>query len=178
LIQRTAIFVSMLFALSLGACAKAKPAVAPAPVSAYTKALEDAEDRARAGDHSGADRILADFALKAAGTEEAVEISFWRALYMVDPSNKRTSIPEGIRALDIYLSSPGTRWYRAQAEVLRRTAQSVQALRNAAQAQPRVVGRDTVFVTREEEIAALRDQLARANAELDRIKKRLANPSR
>jgi hypothetical protein len=131
-----------------------------------------------AGDHAGADRILSDFALKSPGTEEATEISFWRALYMVDPANKRTSIPEGIRAIDIYLATPGTKWYRAQAEVLRRTAQSVQALRTAAQAQPRIIGRDTVFVSREEEIAALRDQLARANAELDRIKKRLANPSR
>jgi hypothetical protein len=116
--------------------------------------------------------------MKTPGTEEATEISFWRALYMVDPANKRTSIPEGIRALDIYLSTPGTRWYRAQAEVLRRTAQSVQALRSASQSQPRVVGRDTVYISREEEIAALRDQLARANAELERIRRRLANPSR
>jgi hypothetical protein len=116
--------------------------------------------------------------LKAAGTEEATEVAFWRALYMVDPANKRTSIPEGIRALDIYLATPGSRWYRSQAEVLRRTAQSVQALRSVAQAQPRIVGRDTVFVSREEEIAALRDQLARANAELERIRRRLANPNR
>jgi hypothetical protein len=35
-----------------------------------------------------------------------------------------------------------------------------------------------VYVTREDEIIALKDQLAKANAELDRIKKRLANPSR
>ena len=154
------------------------PAARPTPVAAYAAVLDAAEKRVSDGDHAGADRILSDFALKSPGTEEATEISFWRALYMVDPANKRTSIPEGIRAIDIYLATPGTRWYRAQAEVLRRTAQSVQALRTAAQAQPRIIGRDTVFVSREEEIAALRDQLARANAELDRIKKRLANPSR
>ena len=41
-----------------------------------------------------------------------------------------------------------------------------------------VNGRDTVFVSHEEELAALKDQLAKANAELDRIKKRLANPGR
>jgi len=41
-----------------------------------------------------------------------------------------------------------------------------------------VTGKDTVFISREEEVAALRDQLAKANAELDRIKKRLANPGR
>lgn len=169
----------VLAVIAAAACSsKPKPPQAPAPALAYAAVLKAADERVREGDHAGADRILADFAIKSTGTEEATEISFWRALYMVDPANKRTSIPEGIRALDIYLSTPGTRWYRAQAEVLRRTAQSVQALRTSAQAQPRIVGRDTVFISREEEIAALKDQLARANAELDRIRKRLANPSR
>lgn len=166
-------------AMAIAACSRGGTAGRPpAPARAYAEVLDAAEQRVKEGDHAGADRILSDFALRSPETEEANEISFWRALYMVDPANKRTSIPEGIRALDIYLSTPGTRWYRTQAEVLRRTAQSVQALRSAAQAHPRIVGRDTVFVSREEEIASLRDQLARANAELDRIRKRLANPSR
>ena len=171
--------IALAAAFALAACSSRGHAPErPAPVKAYADALEAAEERVDKGDHAGADRILSEFALKAAGTTEATEISFWRALYMVDPANKRTSIPEGIRALDIYLATPGTRWYRAPAEVLRRTAQSVQALRTASQGQARIVGRDTVFVSREEEIAALRDQLARANAELERIKKRLANPNR
>lgn len=171
--------MSALAVIALSACSsRSRPPAAPAPAAAYATVLKTAEERVREGDHAGADRILADFALKAAGTEEATEVAFWRALYMVDPANKRTSIPEGIRALDIYLATPGSRWYRSQAEVLRRTAQSVQALRSVAQAQPRIVGRDTVFVSREEEIAALRDQLARANAELERIRRRLANPNR
>jgi len=164
--------------LSIAACSRGPASVAVAPARSYGDVLQAAQARVDAGDHAGADRILSDFALNAKNRHEATEISFWRALYMVDPANKRTSIPEGIRALDIYLASPGTRWYRPQAEVLRRTAQSVQALRTTAQAQPRIVGRDTVFISREEEIAALRDQLAKANAELDRIKKRLANPNR
>lgn len=160
-------------------CSSAKPVSSrPVPVAAYEEALGSAYDRARAGDYSGADRILADYALKAKGTDEAREIPFWRALYMVDPSNKKSSIAEGIRALDIYLATPDTRLYRPQAVILRRTAQSVQALRTAAEAAPRQNGKDTVYVTREEEIASLKDQLAKANAELDRIKKRLANPSR
>jgi hypothetical protein len=170
--------VGVIAVLATGCSSRSKAPSAPAPAQAYAEVLKDAEERVQKGDHAGADRILADFALKLPGTEEATEIAFWRALYMVDPANKRTSIPEGIRALDIYLATPGTRWYRSQAEVLRRTAQSVQALRTATQAQPRVVGRDTVFVTREEEIAVLRDQLAKANAELERIRRRLANPTR
>lgn len=164
--------------LLLAACAKAPDtARPPAPAEVYANVLDAAQKRAEGGDYSGADRILADFALKAKGTSEAAEVAFWRALYMVDPSNRNASMPEGIRAIDIYLATPSARWYKAQALVLKRTAQSVQALRQA-QAAPRPASRDTVFVTREEEIASLKDQLAKANAELERIKKRLANPSR
>ena len=167
-------------ALLLAGCAKSSSSPAakpPTPAEAFTSAIAAANRRAEAGDYSGADRILADFALKSKGTEDATEISFWRALYMVDPSNKTASIPEGLRAIDIYLATPGAKMYRPQALVLKRTAQSVQALKQA-QITPKISGRDTVFVIREEEIAALKDQLAKANAELERIKKRLANPER
>jgi hypothetical protein len=167
-------------ALLLAGCAKSSKSAAakpPAPAEAFATAIAAANRRAEAGDYAGADRILADFALKTKGTVEATEISFWRALYMVDPSNKTASIPEGIRAIDIYLATPGAKMYKPQALVLKRTAQSVQSLKQA-QIAPKISGRDTVFVTREEEIAALKDQLAKANAELERIKKRLANPER
>lgn len=140
-------------------------------------ALAAADKRVEQGDYSGADRILSDFSLKARGTAEGTEVAFWRALYMVDPKNPSSSMAEGVRALDIYLTTDGAKNYRSQALVLKRTAQTVLALRTA-QANARVTGRDTVYVTREDEIIALKDQLAKANAELDRIKKRLANPSR
>ena len=174
-VLRTSLFAAVLL---LGACAKA-PAVAegPKPASTFAEALAAADRRAEAGDYVGADRILADFGLKAKGTPEGLEVSFWRAMYIVDPANRTASLGEGIRALDIYLATPGTSWYRAPALVLRRTAQTVQSLRT--QQPVRVAsGRDTVFVSREDEIASLRDQLAKANAELERIKRRLANPER
>jgi len=166
-------------ALLLAGCARSSSGSAkpPSPAEAFTNAIATANRRAEAGDYAGADRILADFALRAKGTDEATETAFWRALYMVDPSNKTASIPEGLRAIDIYLATPGAKLYVAQALVVKRTAQSVQALKKA-QVTPKISGRDTVYVTREEEIAALKDQLARANAELERIKKRLANPER
>jgi hypothetical protein len=169
----------LIAALALAGCSQRRVAEAPSPIApAFAAVLEAADSLVRDGNHVAADRVLSEFALKTQGTEESTEIAFWRALYMVDPANKRTSIAEGIRALNIYLETPGTRWYRSQAEVLRRTAQSVQSLRSANPSQPRIVGRDTVFVSREDEIASLRDQLARANAELERIRRRLANPSR
>ncbi len=160
------------------ACAPARSAPLPAPVPTYASTLAAAQKRADSGDYAGADRILADFALRAPNKAEAHEISFWRALYLVDPSNRSSSPEEGIRALDIYLKTQGTVNYRPQALVLKRTAQTVQTLRQASQVIPKVNGRDTVFVNREDEIVALRDQLAKANAELERIKRRLANPGR
>ena len=159
------------------ACAKAPSAVTPAPAAEFANAIENARLKVDAGDYPGADRILSDYALRHQGTAEAREISFWRAMYIVDPANRTASIAQGIRALDIYLATEGAIWYRPQAEVLRRTALVIQSVRQA-QAPRQVNGRDTVFISREEEIAALRDQLAKANAELERIKKRLANPGR
>jgi hypothetical protein len=150
---------------------------APAPATEFAAAIEAARVKVDAGDYAAADRILSDYSLKHPGTAEAREVSFWRAMYLVDPANRSASIAQGIRALDIYLATDGTLWYRPQAEVLRRTALVIQQVRQA-QVPKQINGRDTVFISREEEVAALRDQLAKANAELDRIKKRLANPGR
>ena len=169
-LHKTILAVSLL----LAACRPGPVATAPAaPNDAFVAALQAADRRVEAGDYSGADRILSDFVLKAKGTQEATEVAFFRALYMVDPNNRTASMAEGVRALDIYLNTEGATQYRSEAHVLKRTAQSVLALRASQQA-PRVSGRDTVFVTREDEIAALKDQLAKANAELERIKKRLS----
>jgi len=165
-------------ALVTGACGASRgPARPGSPAAEFSVAIEASRQRVEGGDYPGADRILADYALRHQGTREAREISFWRAMYIVDPANRTASVAQGIRALDIYLASEGAIWYRPQAEVLRRTALVLQSVRQA-QAPRQVNGRDTVFISREEEIAALRDQLAKANAELERIKKRLANPGR
>jgi hypothetical protein len=166
-------------AFVISACApRPKPAVAPAPATEFAAAIEAARMKVDAGDYSAADRILSDYSLKHQGTAEAREVSFWRAMYLVDPANRSASIAQGIRALDIYLATDGAIWYRPQAEVLRRTALVIQQVRNAQMPKQVANGRDTVFISREEEVAALRDQLAKANAELERIKKRLANPGR
>ena len=164
-------------ALLIGGCARPPASPPVSPGMEFANAIEAARQRVDSGDYPAADRILAEYALKHPGTAEAREMPFWRAMYIVDPQNRTASIAQGIRALDLYLASDGAIWYRPQAEVLRRTALVIQSIRQA-QAPRQVNGRDTVFITREEEIAALRDQLAKANAELERIKKRLANPGR
>lgn len=170
-------YLAVCVAFTIGCSRHPEAARPPSPATAFESAVDKASKRVEAGDYAGADRVLSEFALASRGTLEGNEIAFWRALYMVDPSNKNASVAEGLRAVDIYLANPASKMYRSQAQVLRRSAVLMQSLRTQ-QAMTKVVGRDTVFVTREDEITALKDQLAKANAELDRIKKRLANPSR
>jgi hypothetical protein len=170
-------YLAVCIAFAAGCSHKPEVAKPPAPEIAFQGAIEGASKRVESGDYAGADRVLSEFALTHKGTVEANEIAFWRALYMVDPSNKNASVAEGLRAMNIYLANPSSKMYRPQAEAIKRVATLTQSLR-AQQAQTKVVGRDTVYVTREDEIAGLKDQLAKANAELDRIKKRLANQSR
>ena len=177
MIQRSSRYL-LAIAVLISACSGKQAAGRPAPADdSFGNALAAAERRVEAGDYSGADRILADYSLKTKGSDDGAEVAFFRALYMVDPNNKNASMAEGVRALDIYLNTSKVKRYRIEAVVLKRTAQAVLALR-AAQQSPRLAGRDTVFVNREDEIATLKDQLAKANAELERIKKRLASPER
>lgn len=175
MIKRIAFLIAA--ASIVAACSQgSKAADPPRPDDGFAAAVAAADRRVEAGDYAGADRILADYALKNKSTENGMEIAFFRALYMVDPNNKNASMAEGVRALDIYLNTSHTKRYRPEALVLRRTAQSVLALRSNAALTTRSSKSDTVYVSREAEIAELKDQLAKANAELDRIKKRLANP--
>jgi hypothetical protein len=159
----------------------------------WNRALAETRRNVDAGNYYAADRILAEFARRHPDTREARETAFWRAAYLVDPANPLGSLETGIAALDAYLASEPQGWYRDAAEVLRHTAAGAHALAIGARTG---WAPDTVVLvaapdsappprrSRDEEIAALRDQLARsnaelakANAELDRIKKRLANPS-
>jgi hypothetical protein len=151
-----------------------------------------------AGNYHAADRLLAEFARVHPNTREARESAFWRAAYQVDPANSLGSLEAGITALDAYLANEPEGWYRNEASILRRTAVAARGLAaGASRSWMQPPATDTVVIiteskatpassarSRDEEIAELRSQLARsktelaqANAELERIKKRLANPS-
>ena len=146
------------------------------------------------GNYFAADKLLDEFVRTHPDTRESREISFWKAAYLVDPANQQGSLTTGIAGLDGYLSANPDGWYRNEAIVLRRTAAVAQAIADTpkpvgttADSSTASVVKDTVVVvskSRDEQIAALRDQLAQSkaelakvSAELDRIKKRLANPS-
>jgi hypothetical protein len=186
-------FGSMVFALALGGCAQL-PLANPNVRSDWDRTLYYARKDVEAGNYFAADRLLDEYARVHPDTREAKEITFWKAVYTLDPANERGSLASGITALDQYLAlTDSTGVYRNEAVVLRRTAAAAQGVTaNTGTGPPTALSpagtADTVVVvsrTRDEEIAALKDQLAKTkeelakvSAELDRIKKRLANPSK
>lgn len=182
-------FGIMVVALILAACADL-PLAQPGIQTDWDRTLYNARRDVDAGNYFAADKLLDEFVRVHPDSRQAREIAFWKAAYLVDPANERGSLAAGIAALDNYLASTdSTGWYRNEALLLRRTAaaaEGVSALATAAAGSPGG-GKDTVVVvsrSRDEEIAALKDQLAKnkeeltkVSAELDRIKKRLANPN-
>jgi hypothetical protein len=183
-------FYIVVTSFALGACAQV-PLVPLSPPNAYEQSLYYARRNVDAGNYWAADRVLDEFVRTHPDTREAREITFWKAAYIVDPANNRGSLAAGIAALDGYLAMDSTGWYRNEAMVLRRTAAAAQgaSVTVVSSAPPPSAPNTTSTVvaaarSRDEEIAALREQLARSrdelakvSAELERIKKRLANPS-
>jgi hypothetical protein len=163
----------------------------------WNRTRSETRRNVEAGNYHAADRLLAEFTRIHPNTREARESAFWRAAYQVDPANSLGSLETGIVALDAYLANEPEGWYRNEASILRRTAVAAQGLAAGASRSWAPAPDTVVIVTeskattpapaqrsRDEEIAELRSQLARsktelaqANAELERIKKRLANPS-
>ena len=183
-----------LISMALAGCAELPINTSPVK-SDFERALSYARRDVDAGNYWAADRLLEEFVRTHPNTREAKEIAFWKAAYMLDPANNLGSLSGGIAALDNYLAADTSGWYTHEAIVLRRTAAVAQGIsgrttRSVADSTgtgSATVVTDTVVAvkrTRDEEIVALKDQLAKTkeelakvSAELDRIKKRLANPS-
>jgi hypothetical protein len=164
------------------------------------EALEQAEREALARRFDVADRLLSDFAAQHRGTHEAAEAGFWRAVLKLDAANPAASPREAAGLLDDYLGGPATAQHRGSATALRRAAGALDARNaalvsnlatpdspsssaNAPAATPRPEARaesragERRDERRDEEIQRLREELAKANAELERIRKRLAQPA-
>ena len=125
----------------------------------------------------------------AAKAEAAADSLYWSAVYNLDPSSKSGTLDAGVSNLDAYLASPGPLKHAAEAKVLRGLARNAQQLARveAALQQERAAAEtrarpDPGSKARDEEalkeIQRLKDELVKANAELDRIKKRLASPDK
>ena len=151
--------------------AEATPSAASEWATVYARAMTEARETRI----SAAEKALTDFAAQYAGSPEAAEVPYWRAVLKLDPANP-AGIRESIGLLEAYLANAPTGVHRVEAETLRRLALALEQ-RNAALAAipPAVVPRPD-DKAREEEMQRLRDELAAANAELDRIRRRVSRP--
>ena len=162
-------------------------------------ALASAQSAAIDGNFARADSTLAWFATEYPGTHEALETAYWRALFRMDPSNPQTSLPAAIASLDAYIGDSRRREHLTEALSLRRVARQLdglsriaanamsaakEATTTAANAKAQVAdanarvdaAKQETPPAAEHEIRRLKDELAKANAELDRIRKRLSQP--
>ena len=155
--------------------------------------------RAAEGKFPAADSLMARFAAQYPDTHEAIETTYWRALFDLDPSNHLASFSSAIASLDDYLTHKRPLDHAAEAATLRRIAGHMDQLNKLAatalaeardtsvamratapdvrtDAKPPVAGDVAVPTPADVEIKRLKDELAKANAELERIRRRLAQP--
>jgi hypothetical protein len=156
----------------------------------WPSTLATAEARVSEGRYEAADSVLGRFAGRYAGSPEAFESTYWRALISMDPKNSGASVGTAVTYLDAYLVGVNPRKHRQEAFALRAIASQIDESRSAlALAQTRDpnahVGPVRIDVPKpavdattasDAEIKRLKDELAKANAELERIRRRLAQP--
>jgi hypothetical protein len=192
---------AMRFATSLAVCVAAlaltdcistrrAPSVETLVRQEWAQTLADARAATEGGQHAEADRILATFAARHPGTPEATETLYWRALYRLDAANKTHTATDALQMLDAYLAArPADSVnfpFRAEALVLRRVAAQTEQLGRALAAANRENAaaragtppptRDPTVsdvAAKDAEIQKLKDELLKANDELDRIRQRL-----
>jgi hypothetical protein len=145
-----------------------------------------AEAEVAAGDHryAEADKLLADYSHLYPGTDGAVESPYWRGLFALDPNNPDASPQVAAALFEAYANSGGALPHRREAEILHRIAlrlESPQATVAAAGASLPAVAppdRSGDLKAKDTEIQRLKDELAKANDELERIKRRLTAPTK
>ena len=148
----------------------------PTPEREWPHALAEAQQAADSGRYAEAEHVLTSFASSHAGTAEAAESAYWRALYKLDPANKESNATQGMQALDAYLALGDTMPHHDEVRILRRAATLMQSLYAEANAPRPAPATQAADKAKEEELQKLRDDLAAAQAELERIKKRVTAP--
>ncbi len=164
----------------LGACTPPSPLARLTPTGEWATSFQSAQQAVIGGRYADADSILVAFIDGHPGSAQAADAQFWRALYSLDPANRDGSTSAAIAELDRYLEGPPSLPHWREAATLRRVAAQLEtATRLAAAAQTQTAATHVVTVddhSKDDELQRLRTELAKANEELDRIKKRLAKP--
>jgi hypothetical protein len=151
------------------------PSAAPTAASEWPRTYAQAATDAREARLPAADRALTDFATRFPGSPEAAEVPYWRAVMKLDPNNPVAS-HDALLLLDGYLADTSFKAHRIEATTLRRLQSALEARTAALAMQPVAPVVRPEDKAREEELQRLRDDLAKANAELTRIKRRLTRP--
>jgi len=181
---------------TMSACGRFNGRTAP-PVdpSPWPTVLTTSRQLASESRFGAADSMLVDFATHHPGTSEARETAYWRALYNMDPDNHHASEAAAMAWLDAYLADSGRRDHVVEATILRRIGRQVDGLNKLAasavaeakdanamatvaktQAADAKALAEAPSLAADAEIRRLKDDLAKATAELERIRKRLSQP--
>ena len=156
-----------------------QPPVAAQQESEWNTLMSQVDFQIFGGRYDEADRLLASYIARNPTNPRTPGALYWRALYKLDPANPASSPHDAIALLDSYLASAGAVLHRADAQVLRRIAVVLEVRQAVATAPPATtppVAPSHDDKAKDEELAKTKDELAKANAELERIKKRLAAP--
>ena len=147
------------------------PSLPPEPPWIATfAAMQAAIDSGR---FSAADSILAEFDRTEATARDSSESAFWRAMLKSDSRNPAFT-PAGARAaLEAYAAADHSK-HQTEVAVMLQLLTLSDSLRSAQATQKTAT--DARDKARDEELQRLRDELARTQAELDRIKRRLGPP--
>lgn len=147
---------------------------------AWLNAFVEAQQLAHEGRVAGADSALARFADAYPRSREAMETLYWRAIFAVDPANRSRSAADAVALLDRYLAAGSTATHSMEAMSLRRTAQALDSLGRTLTTTRAMADSVSIALknaaTTPEETQKLKDELARTQAELERIRRRLSNP--
>jgi hypothetical protein len=174
-----ALATSLAIALALGCAGGATtPAATPEPARDDWSVLRDSVATLVVAErHAAADSLLRDFAVRTAGTPQAAEATFWRAMVALDPENPVGSPRDALVAIDSYLAGGLSQPRYAEATVLRRTAEVLERASQPVPVAPPVVvaASDSLLRLRaaQDTIRQLRNELETTKTELDRIKRRI-----
>lgn len=190
-VRRIARALLVVAALVSGGCAGfVHPNPPPPADNEWPRTLAAAQDQAGRAEFEAADSLLGRFAREHAGRHGALEAEFWQGVFRLDPSNRTGSMSSGLAALDAYLADPRPHDHASEALTLRRVAAQLDAANRLA-ASATIAAHEATAPNRStaesrpdqrsadasaDEIKRLKEELAKANAELERIKRRLAQP--
>jgi hypothetical protein len=165
----------------------------PGPVREWPPTLRAVKEAAREGRHAQADSILAQFESRHPTSYEGRQAAYWRALILSDPANPRSSPAAAVEAINRYFAGRATAETYDEATILRRILQRADSLtREVAQAERLLAEVQDVAEARPPapaepreprpappsrnlvaEVRRLRDELSKANQELERVRRRL-----